>query len=238
MKSIRRFSLTDEAVKQIRNEVAAGRYRPGDRLPSERELSEALQIGRSTVREALRVLKAMGIVEIKQGKGAYVKSATSDSLEAIRDWFVQHEYEIIDFMEARASIETHSVRLAAERAKKADIKLLRSILADFEKALEEDDAVALATTDEAFHTAIMRAAHNELLLGIGEEIAKAFRPYRLRSFAFSELALHARDPHRRIMEAIEERDPDKAYEEMVRHLKISEEDIRRVAGEAVEANPE
>lgn len=228
MRSIERISMTDEAVKQIRQELLSGKYKIGDRLETENELAKELKVGRSTVREALRMLKALGFIEIRQGKGAFVVKISEDSDEKIRDWFSRNKIKLTDFMEVRMSLEPLAVRLAAERADDEQIRKIDQILVAFENATATGNALDLAASDEAFHSAIAEASKNTLLIMIDQSIAEFFREYRVRSFAVKENAKNALEPHRRIVKAIKERDAVAGMREMTKHLEISLEDIDQV----------
>lgn len=228
MKSIDRISVTDQVVKEIKGEILKGTYPEGTKLPSEKELCSILNVGRSTVREALRVLQAMGFVEIKQGRGAFVLNVQEESREGMRAWFSAHELELLDFMHVRQSIETLAVRLTVERASNSEIEGIERIMDMFEKALAEEDEIKLAAADEAFHTAIAEASHNNLLIMISKEFASAFKAYRLRSFAVRENARNALSPHLEILDALKSRDAERGTKAMTMHLEISRRDIHRV----------
>jgi GntR family transcriptional repressor for pyruvate dehydrogenase complex len=228
MKSIERISVTDEVINRIRSEFLSGRYKIGDKLATERELSGKLGVGRSTVREALKALSALGFIDILQGRGVFVRKTVDDSDDKIRDWFALHEFQLMDFMEVRMSLEPLAVRLAIERASEEEVQRVGDILTLFEKAASESNVVELAHTDEAFHSAIMEATHNRLLITMNQKLAEAFRELRMRSFAVKETASNALIPHIHIFDAILARDILMGQTEMIRHLQITLEDIHKV----------
>jgi GntR family transcriptional repressor for pyruvate dehydrogenase complex len=227
MRSINRISMTDQAVQQIKSEILSGKYKIGDRLETEKDLCTELGIGRSTVREALRMLKALGFIEIRQGKGAFVIKISEDSDEKIRDWFSKNKIELIDFIEVRMSLEPLAVRLVIERASDEQISNMNKILELFENATDSSNALDLALLDEAFHTAIAEASGNNLLIMLNQTIAEFFREYRVRSFAVKKNIKNALEPHRQIMKAITERNAEEASQAMLDHLKCSMIDINR-----------
>lgn len=228
MRSISRLSITDQAVQQIKNEILSGAYKIGDRIPTEKDLCQQLGVGRSTVREALRMLKALGFIEVKQGKGAFIIKTSEDSDEKIRDWFSKNKIELIDFIQVRMSLEPLAVRLFIERASDEQINNIDRILVLFENATESGNALDLALLDEAFHTAIAEASGNNLLIMLNRTIVEFFREYRVRSFAVKKNIKNALEPHRKIMQAIRARDSDAAAQAMIDHLKLSMTDINRV----------
>lgn len=228
MKAIERFSITDEAVKRIQSELLSGRYKVGDRLATERELSEQLGVGRSTVREALKAVRALGFVEIRQGKGVYVRKTKLDTDDSIRNWFARHEFQLTDFLEVRAVLEPLAVRLAIERATTEEIAKIGQVLQRFGRAMAAGSVAELASSDQLFHSAIAEATHNKLIVLIDQSLAEAFRGYRMHAFAIKETASDALVPHQRIFDAIRERNPIAGMNEMVEHLRITLDDIHKV----------
>lgn len=225
---IAKVSVTDEVADRIRTMIRSGEVAVGQKLPTEMELRERFGVGRSTVREALRALQAIGLVELRPGTGAFV-AAPTDSMEAIRTWFIEKETELDEFMEVRMAIEPVAVRLAAARATEAEIDEIDAIHGDFVDAIEEGDAMSLAKLDEAFHTAIVEASHNTMLAKMHGLVTDALRDYRIRSFAVAENVRNALGPHRSILEALRSGDSESGVAAMHEHLVISLDDIRRVA---------
>ncbi len=228
VQSIQKISVTEQVVNSMKKEILSGAYAVGDKLPPEKELSGTLGVGRSTVREALRVLQAMNLVEILQGRGAFVKRTREESSEGLRAWFAANRVELLDFMDVRLSIELLAVRLAVERAEASEIDRIEEVLELFKEALSKQDVFELAAADEAFHSAIAAASHNDLLVMISEELANAFKTYRLKSFAVKENAKNALGPHTEILEALRAREAEDAVAAMERHIHISIRDIQEV----------
>ena len=228
MKSIERVSVTDEVAKRIKAEILGGRYRQGDRLATEKELSEELGVGRSTVREALRMLKAYGFIQIQQGRGAFVLKTVEDSEPKIRDWFAEHEYDLRDLMEIRFAFEPLAVKLAVARAGEDEVRKIGEALSVFETATVDGTAIDLAESDALFHSLIIEASHNRLLSMISGKLDAVFEEYRLRSFSMKENVKNALQPHRNIFRAIQERNAEAGILEMRRHLEISLDDINSV----------
>jgi GntR family transcriptional repressor for pyruvate dehydrogenase complex len=225
---IEKISITDEVVKRIRDFIKSGEYAVGDKLPTEMELREQLGVGRSTIREAFRVLQAIGLIELRSGRGAFVKGQNDNTYETIKRWFVEKEAELSELMEVRMAIEPIAVKLAIQRGRPEQIEQLREIHDAFKKAVERRDAIDLATLDESFHNAIVEASNNGLLIKIGRLIADAFVAYRTRSFAVPENMTHALEPHERIMNAILRKDAKSAIQGIQKHLEVSLEDMSKV----------
>lgn len=210
--------------------ILSGEVGVGKKLPTEMELRERFGVGRSSVREAIRTLQAIGLVEIRPGTGAFV-AAQDQSQRTIHEWFVEKETELDELMEVRLAIEPAAVRLAAQRATTAEVAEIDNIHRQFLAAVAENDAVRLAALDEAYHRSIMRASHNKMLAKMSDLVADALRDYRARSFTVSELLKNAVGPHSDILKALQNGDSELGSAAMETHLDISLEDIRKVAHE-------
>ncbi|NYI05470.1 FadR/GntR family transcriptional regulator [Allostreptomyces psammosilenae] len=174
-----RRSLVDMAIDQLREQLAAGTWRIGDRLPTEHELATALQVGRNTVREAVRVLVHAGMLETRQGEGTFVTSLTDPSafVRSVAGAGVRNVLEI------RFALEAEAARLAARRRTPDDIARMRAALdranavrphADRERhgPVPTDVEAEFVERDVDFHTAVVEAAHNPTLT----ELYRFFRP--------------------------------------------------------------
>jgi GntR family transcriptional repressor for pyruvate dehydrogenase complex len=207
----------DVAV-QIRNAILAGRYRSGDRLPTERELVRQFGVSRVTVRDALRTLEAGGLIRIRMGGqgGPYVAHPDVRVLsENLGNQLQLSGCTFQELAEARLTLETAAVRLAAERAGPADLEAL-------EAALQEADApraVGSAGASLDFHEAVARASHNRAIWMMFAATRTLIRE------AFDQL--HARQPdmpgsarraHRAMLDAISAHDPERADRLMREHL--------------------
>ncbi|MDB5055345.1 MAG: GntR domain protein [Bacilli bacterium] len=228
MKPIKKTSIIDEVVSNLKELITSGKLRIGDKFPTEKELCTDLKVGRSTVREALRMLKALGFVELIQGRGAFVAKVKEDDPRSIVIWFVENEVQITDFMEVRASIETLAVKLAIPRITNKEIQKLEQIQKDFEKAVFENDVIKLITYDEAFHKMIVDATGNKLLIGIYDKVAEGFTDYRAKSFSIRENAKNALGPHQNILNAIKNKNVEEAVVEVINHINISIADISKM----------
>ena len=179
------------------------------------------------VREAIRVLQAIGYVEIRPGKGAFVanyqKSTDNSSL-----WYDVEGVKFYDFMEVRMAIETLSVRLAVERATDKQIRELREIHTSFVEATEKRDMLKMIMLDELFHTKIITFTNNQLLININKQLLERFRIYRGDSFTNKMVYKNAVEPHERILLCFEMRNPSSAVEEMRKHLNITTQDMELI----------
>lgn len=160
MATLSRLSLADATAAQLEARIAAGEWSVGSRLPVEAEIMAQLGVGRSTVREAIRTLARVGLVQVRQGDGTYVTSLPSES-EPLRVRCQRAQlHEIHDVREA---LELQAARLAAERRTDDDIAALRALLDQRAAAQTARDARAFADSDVAFHRRIVAVAQNSML---------------------------------------------------------------------------
>ena len=227
MKAIQRMSITDSVVADIKEMIMSGEYKIGEKLPTEMKLCDQMGVSRTCVREAIRVLQAIGYVEIRPGKGAFVanyqKSTDNSSL-----WYDVEGVKFYDFMEVRMAIETLSVRLAVERATDKQIRELREIHTSFVEATEKRDMLKKIMLDELFHTKIITFTNNQLLININKQLLERFRIYRGDSFTNKMVYKNAVEPHERILLCFEMRNPSSAVEEMRKHLNITTQDMELI----------
>lgn len=228
IRKIERVSITDQVVKQIRKLIISGATEIGEKLPTENELCRQLGVGRSSVREAYRVLEAIGMVEIKPGKGAFVRRTSDNTYDTIKNWFIEKHSEVRELIEVRMAIEPLALRLAIQRASNEQINQISEIQEAFKAAVRANDTIELATLDESFHTAIIEASGNRLLIKIGKLIADSMMEFRTRSFAVRENVDHATLPHDKIVTAILQRNEIAGVEAMMYHLEVSLADMEKV----------
>jgi GntR family transcriptional regulator, transcriptional repressor for pyruvate dehydrogenase complex len=215
LSQVPRQKLTESVAQQL---LAAVRgLAPGTRVPSERELTKELGVGRSTVREALNGLALLGVVEIRHGQGVFVVDNTTEDaevgmLEAALERGVTKE-----FIEARLLVEVEVARLAAQRRTDDDLKQIADALRDQERRLEGklDELLPVAAN---FNVLLAEAAHNEVLVAIvqsfvGLMMERAPKLYGLEGFAAWDLA-----EHRTLYEAVRDQDAELAGERMRRHV--------------------
>ncbi|MBU9765423.1 FadR family transcriptional regulator [Mycobacterium sp. TNTM28] len=221
---VRQIAAHELVVDQMRRALELGQFRPGDRLPTERELSDLLDVSRTTVRTAVAILEGDGLITVRRGRGGgfTVQAPQYDPAEMRRE-LRRNKREIRDAFDYRVVVETGAVRLAAERRRATDLTELRSLLADMDAAqrigMADPSAQHTAefqTLDSAFHLGIAQAAQNDRLL---DAVADA----RRRMWApvgaiFGRLEPNANDYHESILAAIENRDPELAAAQMEAHI--------------------
>ncbi len=226
MKPITRLSITDQVVETLKENIMNGTYSKGDKLPPEHELSQQLQVGRSTIREAMRVLQAINYVEIIHGRGAFVAEPKDITENAVKNWFAVNSYKITDIMDVRLTVEQMSVRLCVKNMTQKELTELHEIQQNFIDAVHMDESSnKLALYDEYFHRCIAQGSHNPLLVTINQQISDSMRSYRMHSFSIRVNCINAVQPHQNIISAIEMRDVQKAEAAMASHIKVSLQDM-------------
>ncbi|MBU5626428.1 FadR family transcriptional regulator [Oscillibacter sp. MSJ-2] len=226
MKEIHRISITDAVVDSIKEMIESGEYPIGEKLPTETSLCDMLKVSRTSVREAVRVLQALGYVDLKPGKGAFV--ANYSAVTHTDNWYDVEDAKFYDFMEVRMAIETLSVRLSVERASAKQVHELEEIHQSFLEANESKDLVRLIMLDELFHTKIISFTRNQLLININKQLLECFRVYRGDSFTNKDVYVNAVEPHERILFCFQTRNAAQAVQEMRSHLEITSRDMEAI----------
>lgn len=208
--------MHEDLARRIISTVAQEGLEAGGRLPAERVLAGRFGVSRNSVREALAILRAAGIVESRRGDGVYLRrdaDAITPEL-SVSLFAAQRSLPII--MEVREALETHLARLAARRRSAEDLVRLRSACEDMELAIEGCGDTASA--DESFHAALAGAADNALLEDLVRQLAGPIGRTRAASLARPGQAPRSLAGHRRILAAVEARDEQGAAAAMHEHL--------------------
>ncbi len=166
----RASTLAAQVADQLREQLVSGRWPVGTRIPGEQELAEMLQVSRNTVREALRALVHLGLLEARVGDGTYVRVTSELEAVLLRRAATTRP---TDVLELRAVLEEHAAGLAAERRSAAEAAELRELLAAARASNHTGSMTQIAAADGAFHRAVVRASGNELLVEIYEHLGSA-----------------------------------------------------------------
>ena len=209
--------LSERIVIQILDLIRDKKLKPGDRLPSETELSAMLGVSRPSLREALRALSVMNVVEIRQGSGTYVTSLQPELLvEHLEFIFSLDNSTFIQLLQARSVIEPGITELAANQITDKEIATLEAVIARSVSSL--NDPNEFMTADAELHTLIAAASHNPILMRFMESIGRLGLASRRRTTQLPGVAEQVVKDHRAILEALKSRDPVAAREAMRRHL--------------------
>ncbi len=223
-KLVRTSRLYEQIVQQIEESILKGDLKPGDQLPAERELAQRFGVSRTAVREAVKALREKGLVEAYSGRGTFITDGTSQAVRQSFDLMVKigQPEGSTHLAEVRAILEPEIAALAASRAQESDLAVLREAVAVMDRAQRDPDAYIEADLD--FHLALAEAAANPLILSLIDSIVGLLREQRMRIFNVAGGPERGQFHHKRILEAMERRDPEKASEAMRAHLVQVRED--------------
>src|SRR5204862_3413423 len=218
---IKSTRIYEEIVRQIKAMIAEGRLKSGDQLPPERDLAEKFLVSRTSVREALRALESVGLIEIRPGEGTFVREVSVESLiEPLALVMASQREANGELFEARRMIEPALAALAARRATPEELH-------EMERVLEEQaKEVAAGRTgleqDAEFHSAIGAAAHNRAITRIAHAVMDLLRQSREESLNTPGRPTRSHEDHRRLLAAIRARDEAGARQAMIEHLQAGE----------------
>lgn len=214
----------------FRDQVLSGALSPGDRLPSERELSLTLGVGRPLLREVMRSLNMLGVLDIRHGKGAFIARANFGMLSDFFTFYLAQEQSALDdVMQARIAIECQAIRLACERATDADVSRIETCFTQLTETV--DDPERGGRSDYEFHIAIVEASHSQTLItlyhAISNMLLKSHVERRKTTANAPEIIESHIDSHRQVFLAIVEGDGDLAHQRLREHFAIGDELRRR-----------
>jgi DNA-binding FadR family transcriptional regulator len=215
-------SVTDEAIDKIRDGIVAGRWGPGDRLPPEANLAAELGLSRNSLREAVRALSLVRVLEVRQGDGTYVTSLEPDLLLESTS-FATHLMRnniVLELYAVRRLLEPAAASLAAARIDEEGLAALGRELDRMEAADSVED---LVDADMEFHSVIARAAGNSVLASLLQSLStRTLRTRIWRGRVDAGVLAVTRAEHRRIHDAIRRRDPDLAHAMAAAHVASGE----------------
>jgi GntR family transcriptional repressor for pyruvate dehydrogenase complex len=210
-------SISDDIVQQIMKQISTGELRAGQRIPSERDLCERFNTGRSSMREALRCLSIMGILTVRVGEGTSVAKNGGKFLETVIRWrFATEKYDIENLMELRIAIEGLAAASAAERTTEEDIAHLEELVLRMEDSLTNPKRFGALDLD--FHLGLARASQNQVVF----DLISMIRGQLARALTTVIMLPDARplsaEEHSAIVKAVRRRNPEAARKAMQNHL--------------------
>lgn len=234
---------TASRTRQVRDQLEAlierGELQPGERLPSERELSGLLGVSRVSVREAICSLEAVGLVEVHHGRGTFVVESQSDRYAiSFTRWLAVHRDEWLELLQVRGALDELAAAQCAAKAAAGDVDALRARNAEFRAAVAVDDDLGrLVVCDVAFHDAIADASASPLLARLLHELHEILNESRHASLApLGRPEASARE-HDAIVDAIAAHDPAAAAAAVVAHLESVRGFLTRQAANQEETSP-
>lgn len=214
--------LFEQAVDQIKRLILSGHLRPGDKLPSENELSQLLNVSRSSVREALRALESNGLIQVRSGAGAFISddalviSSINDAMQRL----LTRRNRVVKLLQVRGAIECMVVYQVASTISSSELQKLKNILDEQQRVVverPENYLEDLATLDSEFHLALCQSGENDIASEIISALLPSFHDDNKAIFYF-EKGIQLVEEHSRILDAISTGDGRKAEEEMRAHI--------------------
>jgi GntR family transcriptional repressor for pyruvate dehydrogenase complex len=224
--AVRRGRRYEQVAEQIQRLIASGTLKPGDRLPNERELAAKFGVGRSSLRDAIRTLEVMGIVESRHGSGTVVRDLSTDSLVVpLASVLAQKRELVAELIDVRRMIEPALAARAAANATEEELSRLEDIVRrQGEKVRRGERSIE---EDSEFHYAIALAARNSVVLKVLDVLMDLLLDSRARSLQVKGRPERSCAGHRRILRAIKRRDGPAAEAAVRKHLKEIEEIVVR-----------
>ena len=223
---LERQSLSDRLARQIRGSIQSGDFRRGDRLPPIMEMARRFGVGHPTIREALKKLEAMGVVDIRHGSGVFVSRSEEVLVLASPDYSgAVTKKLLIDLIRARTPLEIQSVSEAVHNATTEHLNEMRRLLTDAKASLNDDDRLNMANM--GFHQQIARGSGNVVIAQLLSVLQELFREEQRLILELGASRERDHAEHLEILDAVEKRDEALAVSRMRAHLKGVEELILR-----------
>lgn len=218
--TVERKSLAEEVTNRLQESIRLGGFPVGGKLPTEPQLMRAYGVGRSTVREAIKVLSNTGMLRVQQGVGTFVASqfATAEPMSQRLK-----RASASDLDDVRQILEMKIAEKAALKRTQSDIKSMKAKLAEIEKADASGSLEACIDADIAFHAAVAAASHNEILLEFYELASDRLRQWYKSIYSSADIFVSAFGLHKALLESIVARDARKSWnlaEEIIRHGQV------------------
>lgn len=230
-KKIKPKKIYEEVAEAIHEMIRSGSIRPGDKLESVQQLAENFQVGRSAIREALSALRAMGLIEMRQGEGTFVKQFSSEQITfPLSTAILMNKEDVAHLLEVRKILETGTALAAAMNRTQEDIEAMAQVLENMKDA--QGDGEVGEKEDYKFHLTISAATHNPILSNLLEHVSdlmiETMKEVR-RLWLFSKETTSERlyQEHLAIYNAIVEQNEEKARKAMLAHLENVEKILEK-----------
>jgi DNA-binding FadR family transcriptional regulator len=225
---VRRSQLVDEVIRQLRSRFASGEFKVDDRLPSESVLVRELGVGRTTLREAVRVLEHDGLVEVRQGSGTFLRSVTDAGMLATR----LKQARVLEVLEVRRALELEMTRMAAAYRTDRALAAIRDTLDRMRQSMDSGDEQAFVEADMEMYRILAGETRNSIMIEIHASFSEALRLAVAQVVGIPGVMLNCYGRHKQLFEAIVARDPDRAEEIVKGHLERVMRLIHDVVGDA------
>ncbi|MGE5587793.1 MAG: FadR/GntR family transcriptional regulator [Clostridia bacterium] len=219
MKPVQKHRTASLVAEQIKHFIEEHQLKPGDRLPTERELTEMLRVGRTSLREGLRLLEADGLIEVKAGEGIFAGELSVDYFlrpVSVSSLLRISARETLELLHLRKVIEAEAALLAATHAKASECRTLEKIAARIGECI--NDASKFIPNDMTFHITLVRASGNTVFSRFYLAVIDMLVAQERLTVRVPGVMKRAYEDHLAIARAITKRDPKLAYEEVMKHL--------------------
>lgn len=229
-----RRRLVDAVIERLERQIALGAFAPGDRLPTETELTDSFGVSRTTIREAVGALSHAGLVDVRQGDGTYVAEAPPgrESLDVRL-----RRATALDVYEVRRPLEVEAAKLAAERRSAADIRRLRSLLAERDRLRDAGDTARAVDVDVEFHGTVATASRNAVLADVYRAFSSVLRETLVGIGRDTVALTDTTDLHYALVDAIEAGDANRASAVTEALLETDAAELRRAVEGGDRASP-
>ena len=218
---IQRVAVSDEVIARLKSLISRGVFLAGSKLPSERDLADALAVSRPTLRQALRALQILGVIRSRQGSGSYLADSLSDILkEPLEFALALKGVGKTDLFETRQALEVRLAGLAAQRRTEEDLQRMLDALAKMKKSINIADEWCVY--EMRFHECIVHAARNAVMGTIMEMLSRLLVESRNRTIQLLEDYSRSYQSHENVFVAIDSRDAEAASLAMAVHFAIME----------------
>ena len=226
--NIKTPKVYDQVIEEIKNKIKNGEIKKGDKLPSEREMAESLGVSRTSVREALRALEVIGLVESRQGAGNYIRTNFNNSLfEPLSIMFMLQESSPKEMYDLRETLELQCAKLSAKNIEDNELELLTAILDRMYVAESEEESLEL---DIKFHYLLAKTSRNVLLINVVEVISQLMDEFikksRMQILHEGNTRENLLEIHENLVRALKCRDELKVSSAMKEHFDL----IRKAYG--------
>jgi Transcriptional regulators len=224
--STSRSTMGDEVFEQFVRLLSSGEFKPGEKLPTEAEMCDQLQVSRPVLREVMRALRYMGYLESVQGGGTYISNPLKPVMSDLKMKLAFEQVQLLEIWELRYVLEVAIAGMAAERATEEETERIWNAYLSYESNADSDiDPDQIIASTQSFHNTVAEAVHNSVLMGTLENVSGLLRKSRIASIQVEGSSARAAHFHKGIAEAIVKKDVEQAQEAMREHLLDVKKDL-------------
>lgn len=227
MKPINNLTVVEQVIEQMTDMLLAGRFKAGDKLPSEFELMDELHVSRNSLREAMKILSAMGVVDIRRGDGTYICQTLQPSIfDSVIYSMMMGASEANEIIELRQSLDENVLNLATRKCTDEEIDRLQEMIGQMRQCFAEGKISEAAGLDYRFHIYLTQCARNRFLTRIVTGVYRLFENSIEENIRTEELFAMADDHHQEIVDCLRSRDESRVREVVSHSLSSWQQNIK------------